>query len=265
MDQAAYFAQESIVLVNEARTRAGLPRLQENDTLGRVAMAYSQRMARENFYGHVDPQGKGVGERIAATGYVAQMSAENIGRGQRDPATVVDGWLKSPGHRANILNADAREIGAGYAIASPPYFHVWTHVFAAPDGSVGRDRNKYASALVAEINRVRGQDGAAPLTLHPTLESIATSHLQAIANERAFRSEANRTLNEASRAALKSFQHAPALVAAGAATPEEAVAQWTKGEGGRTLRDRTLRVAGAAYLFAAQDRFRHYWLLVLGG
>jgi uncharacterized protein YkwD len=103
------------------------------------------------------------------------------------------------------------------------------------------------------------------LTLHPALESIATNYLKTIANERAFRSGANRTLNEASRAALNSFQHAPAFFAAGAATPEEAVAQWTKGEGGRTLRDRTLRVAGAAYLFAAQDSLRHYWLLVLGG
>jgi uncharacterized protein YkwD len=264
--KAEYFAQESITLVNDARTQAGLPRLRENATLTRVAMAYSQRMAREGFYGHMDPQGKGVSERIAAAGYLAQASAENIARGQADPASVVEGWLKSPGHRANIMNPELREIGAGYAvIATPPYFHYWTHVFATPDASVGRERDAYPTQVVAQINRLRQQEGAAPLTLHPELEKIANSQVPALAGVRLFRSGASRTLNEASRAALKSFTQALALTAAGAATPEDAVAQWTKEDGGRALRDKGLRVAGVAYRFVEQDDFRHYWLLVLGG
>lgn len=264
--QSNHFAQESINLVNAARTQARLPRLRENATLGRLALAYSQRMARENFYGHVDPQGKQVSDRIAAAGYLAQMSAENIARGQPDPATVVEGWLNSPGHRANIMNPDLREIGAGYAVTTiSPYYHYWTHVFATPDASVGRDRGSYPTAVAAQINQVRQQAGVAPLTLHPALESIARSQLPALASARTFRSAANRTLNEASRAALKQFSHALALTAAGAATPEDAVAQWAKDDGGRALRDQALRAAGVAYTFVAQDDFRHYWLLVLGG
>ena len=263
---ADYFAQESIVLVNEARARAGLAYLTENRTLGRVAMAYSERMARENFYGHVDPQGKQVSDRIAATGYLAQASAENIARGQADPATVVDGWLNSPGHRANIMNPDLREIGAGYAVTTfSPYYHYWTHVFATPDASVGRDRSRYSALVVAQINRVRQQAGVAPLTLQPTLESIARGQLPTLASARTFRSAASRTLNEASRATLKHFTHALALTAAGAATPEDAVAQWKKDDGGRALQDKNLCAAGVAYDFVAQDDFRHYWLLVLGG
>src|SRR4051812_9690140 len=116
--QADYFDLVSITLVNEARAQAGLPPLSENDILGRVAVAYSQRMANENFYGHADPQGKLVNDRIAATSYLAQMSAENIARGQPDPAKVVDDWLHSPGHRANIMNPALREIGAGYAFTA---------------------------------------------------------------------------------------------------------------------------------------------------
>lgn len=264
--QAEYFAQESIILVNDARTQAGLPRLSENATLTRIAMSYSQRMARENFYGHVDPQGKGVGDRITASGYLASASAENIARGQPDPASVVTGWLNSPGHRANIMNPALREIGAGYATTSmPPYFHYWTHVFATPDASVGRDRNNYPTQVVVQINRLRQQANVAPLTLHPTLETIARNQLPSLANARSFRSAASRTLNAASRATLQSFTKALSLTAAGAATPEDAVAQWTKDDGGRALRDRNLRVAGVAYQFVAQDDFRHYWLLVLGG
>ena len=71
---ADHFAQESIALVNEARARAGLPRLTENVTLSRVARAYGERMARENFYGHVDPQGRGVGDRIAAAACFLPLS-----------------------------------------------------------------------------------------------------------------------------------------------------------------------------------------------
>ena len=265
--QADYFAQESIILVNEARAQARLPRLTENGTLGRVAMAYSQRMARENFYGHADPQGKQVDDRIAAAGYLAQMSAENIARGQPDPATVVEGWLNSPGHRANIMNGALREIGAGYAVTTtPPYYHYWTHVFATPDASIGRDRNSYPALVLAQINQVRQRAGVSPLAMNATLENVARTQLSTLAEARKFRSAANRTLNEASRAALKTpFQHALALTAAGAATPEDAVAQWAKDDQGRQLSDKALRAAGVAYTFVAQDDFRHYWLLVLGG
>lgn len=264
--QLIHFAQESIRLVNQARLQAGLDRLDENETLGRVAMNYSRRMATENFYGHVDPQRRQVNDRIVAAGYLAQMSAENIARGQPDPALVVDGWLKSPGHRANIMNPSLREIGAGYAITpTDPYRHYWTHVFATPDASVGRDRNNYPAQALVQINQLRRRAGAAPLTMHPGLESIARSQLAAIAGARQFRSQAQRALNEASRAALKSFQQAVALTAAGAGTPEEAVAQWSKENSGRQLSDRGLRAAGVAYTFVAQDDFRHYWLLVLGG
>lgn len=263
--QTARFTQESIRLVNQARLQAGLVRLDENEVLGRVAMKYSQRMANEGFYGHVDPQGKQVSDRIADTGYLARMSAENIARGQPDPALVVDGWLKSPGHRANIMNPDLREIGAGYAInPTDAYLHYWTHVFATPDPSVGRERSNYPAQTLAQINQIRQKAGAAPLTTHPALENIARSQLPAIADASKFRSQAQRTLNEASRAALKSFSQAMALTAAGAATPEDAAAQWSK-DNGRQLSDKGLRAAGVAYTFVAQDDFRHYWLLVLGG
>lgn len=264
--QADYFAQESIALVNQARTQAGLTRLTEDPVLGRVALAYSQRMANENFYGHVDPQGKQVSDRIAAAGYLAQMSAENIARGQPDPATVVEGWLNSPGHRANIMNPQLRAIGAGYAFTpTPPYSHYWTHVFATPDASVGRDRNSYPALAVAQINQIRQRAGVASLSMNSTLEGIARTQLPALAQARTFRSQAQRTLNDASRATLQSFQKALALTAAGTATPEDAVAQWAQGNGSRQLSDASLRAAGVAYTFVPQDEFRHYWLLVLGG
>ncbi len=64
--QAQWFAQESVELVNAARNRAGLPRLAPDPALDRVALSYAQRMAREGFYRHVDPQGRQVSDRLAA-------------------------------------------------------------------------------------------------------------------------------------------------------------------------------------------------------
>ncbi len=114
------FAQSSILLVNQARHDAGLEPLVENPVLTEIARSYSRRMAAEGFYGHEDPQGRDVTDRIVDAGYLAQISAENIAAGQPDPETVVDGWLNSPGHRANILNPDLREIGQAMPI---PHHH----------------------------------------------------------------------------------------------------------------------------------------------
>ena len=264
--QAQWFAQESVELVNAARNRAGLPRLVPDPALDRVAQAYSRRMAEEGFYGHVDPQGRSVGDRLAAARYLAGASAENIARGQPDPGTVVQGWLDSPGHCANIMNPQLAKIGAGYAFTPvPPFHHYWTHVFATPDASVGRDRSQYPAQALAAINQARHEYGAGPLTMDPALERIARTQLGELAQASRFRSEGKSALGAAGRAALAVYRRALALTAAGAASPEQAADQWTGGSGGEQILDRGLRAAGIAYTFVEEDDFRHYWLLVVGG
>lgn len=262
--QADRFAEESILLVNQARIEAGLEPLIESAVLGEVAMAYSQRMATEDFYGHEDPEGKQAEDRIAAAGYLATMTAENIAAGQPDAQTVVEGWLNSPEHRANIMEPDFREIGAGYAYTStPPYQHYWTHLFATPDASVGRDRERYAELVLAQINELREQAGVESLTMDPTAVSIAKSHLQSLVQADSYESQVEQTLNDASSEAVQSFQEAVTLSSAGTATPEEVVAQWAERYGSSQLTDATLRAAGVAYQFVEQDEYRHYWLLLL--
>jgi uncharacterized protein YkwD len=258
------FAEQSIDLVNQARRRARLSLLTSDPVLGQVAQAYSARMAREGFYGHADPQGRQVTDRLNAAGYLAQRSAENIARGQPDPVTVVEGWLASPGHRANILTPELTRLGAGYAFtATPPYHHYWTHVFATPDASVGRNQADYPAQALTLLNQGRQRAGVAALAASPQLTALAQQRLGGLAQARSFRSQAQATLQAVSRAALGSHRHAVAQTAAGAATPEEAVAQWQQGRGAAQLHDAALRAAGIAYRFVAQDEYRHYWLLVL--
>jgi uncharacterized protein YkwD len=262
--QAERLAKESIQLVNQARKEAGLVPLTENPILGEVAMAYSNRMATEGFYGHEDPEGNQAENRIAAADYLAQMTAENIAAGQPDAQMVVVGWLDSPGHRANMMNPDLREIGAGYAYTStPPYQHYWTHLFATPDASVGRDREHYPELALAQINQLREQAGVAPLTMDSTAVSIANAHLQSLVQAASYENQVEQTLNDASNEAIQSFQQAVALSSAGTATPEEVVTQWVEGYGSSQLTDTNLRAAGFAYQFVEENEYRHYWLLLL--
>ena len=84
-------------------------------------------MAERNFFGHTNPDGDGLGERIDAAGYEPSAWGENIALGQRTPEEVVDRWMTSDGHCANIMRDRYTEIGVGYYAS---YF--WTQAFGSP-------------------------------------------------------------------------------------------------------------------------------------
>jgi hypothetical protein len=75
-------------------------------------------MAARDFFDHTDPDGKDPWQRAAVLG-ITDLGGENIARGQATPQDVMDAWMNSPGHRANILAADYRDIGIGLAVGSP--------------------------------------------------------------------------------------------------------------------------------------------------
>ncbi|WP_122206884.1 CAP domain-containing protein [Pseudomonas viridiflava] len=86
-----------------------------NATLGTAAQSHSQAMANHNFFDHKDREGRTPGDRAELAGYIGQQVGENIAAGQDTARKVVDGWLGSPGHCANLMNAGFRELGAAYA------------------------------------------------------------------------------------------------------------------------------------------------------
>ncbi|MFD9824284.1 CAP domain-containing protein, partial [Streptomyces violascens] len=106
-------AQDVLALVNSERAKAGCSALTSNPKLYDAALKHSENMAAQNFFDHTDPSGAGPGERITAAGYKWSTYGENIARGQVDAAAVMDSWMHSPGHRANILNCAFKEIGIG--------------------------------------------------------------------------------------------------------------------------------------------------------
>nr|WP_282693953.1 CAP domain-containing protein [Streptomyces sp. CC208A] len=121
-------ADQVIELVNAERAKAGCGPLTANATLTSAAQGHSDDMAARDFFDHTDPDGDGPGDRITAAGYPWSTYGENIAKGQTTPEQVMDAWMNSPGHRANILNCSFKEIGIGIHTDGGPY---WTQVFGA--------------------------------------------------------------------------------------------------------------------------------------
>ncbi|WP_426567607.1 CAP domain-containing protein [Streptomyces canus] len=117
-------------LTNRERARAGLRPLAVDPLLAAAARAHSEDMVARSFYSHTSPDGSRPWDRAAAAGSTRRTIGENIACGQRSPAEVVEGWMNSPGHRANILKADFTHIGVGFAGGGPAGTY-WTQLFGA--------------------------------------------------------------------------------------------------------------------------------------
>nr|WP_216317979.1 CAP domain-containing protein [Deinococcus aestuarii] len=132
------FEGRVLELTNQARAQArtcgtqsfpAAAPLAYNDALRTAAYNHSKDMATRNFFAHTNPDGQSPFDRMRAAGYTGfAAAAENIAAGQATPEAVVAGWLQSPGHCANIMNAAYRDLGVGY-YAGGGYGHYWTQNF----------------------------------------------------------------------------------------------------------------------------------------
>lgn len=119
------FESEVVRLVNEQRVQNGLKPLTENWELSRVARYKSQDMVDNRYFSHTSPTYGTPFQMIKAFGLSFRTAGENIAYGQRTPQAVVNAWMNSSGHRANILNASYTQIGVGYVANG----HYWTQMF----------------------------------------------------------------------------------------------------------------------------------------
>ena len=127
--------QAVVDLVNEARTQAGCAPLKVSAQLTQAARGHSEDMGQRNFFAHDAPAPSATSpwDRIKATGYRYTSAAENIAAGQTTASSVMNAWLNSSGHRANILNCALTEIGVGAAVVSgSTYMYYWTQDFGTP-------------------------------------------------------------------------------------------------------------------------------------
>lgn len=119
------YEQEVIRLVNIERAKYGLSALTEDWELSRVARYKSQDMKDKRYFSHTSPTYGSPFDMMRSFGLSYRTAGENIAMGQRTPQQVVNAWMNSSGHRANILNSSYKKIGVGY-VASGNY---WTQMF----------------------------------------------------------------------------------------------------------------------------------------
>ena len=123
--QVLNYENEVIRLVNEIRVKNGLSKLNADWELSRVARYKSQDMKDNNYFSHTSPVYGTPFQMIKNFGISYRSAGENIAKGQSTPQAVVNAWMNSSGHRANILNASYNTIGVGY-VESGKY---WTQMF----------------------------------------------------------------------------------------------------------------------------------------
>lgn len=123
--QGANVEQEVIRLVNVERANAGLSALKNDWELARVAEDKSQDMHDKGYFSHTSPTYGSPFTMMQNYGIKYKAAGENIAKGQQTAAEVVEAWMNSEGHRANILNKNYTHIGVGY-VANGNY---WTQMF----------------------------------------------------------------------------------------------------------------------------------------
>lgn len=126
-------AQEAALLaeINAIRKQNGLPTLRKSSRIGAVAQNHACDNARRQTVSHTSSNGKSLSGRLKAGGYYLRVAAENTGLGfSGDPGRLVEYWMNSPGHRANILNPKVTEAGVGYAAGNTR--PAWVLNVAAP-------------------------------------------------------------------------------------------------------------------------------------
>ena len=119
------YEQKVVELTNVERTKAGLPALKLDTALSNVARKKSEDMKNKGYFSHTSPTYGSPFDMMKQFGISYSSAGENIAQGQRSPQEVVQAWMNSEGHRANIMNRSFTHIGVGH-VASGNY---WTQMF----------------------------------------------------------------------------------------------------------------------------------------
>jgi uncharacterized protein YkwD len=137
--QSSQYEEEVLILVNQERARGGrcgsrtfapTHPLSAQPLLAKAAKTHALDMAKKSYFSHSSLNGDSPTDRIKATGYRGQAWGENIAAGQRSPKEVVQAWMDSPGHCANILNSIYKELGVSFIFDAQSDFKTyWVQAF----------------------------------------------------------------------------------------------------------------------------------------
>lgn len=122
------FANEVLQLVNKERSKQGLKSLTLSKELTSIATTKAKDMAVNRYFDHRSPTYGSPFEMLQKFGVSYKSAGENIAAGQKTPTQVMESWMNSSGHRANILNKSYTELGVGF-YAGGSYDTYWVQLF----------------------------------------------------------------------------------------------------------------------------------------
>lgn len=163
---------ELLRMLNETRAGAGLPALTIDSRAETIAMAHSQDMVAHDFTGHESPTTGSPADRVRAAGLHSGLVLENIGRGY-SAREIHDGLVASPGHRANLVNADANVVGIGVVADASDgrTAFIATEVFLRFAQPI--DVSTAPQTVLDAINHARTARGAQAVSMEPNLQAAA--------------------------------------------------------------------------------------------
>jgi uncharacterized YkwD family protein len=123
--ELSQYEQKVVELTNQERAKQGLPALQVDAELSKVAKEKSRDMQANNYFSHDSPTYGSPFDMMKQFGVEYSAAGENIAMGQPTPEEVVQAWMNSDGHRKNILSSNYTHIGVGYVENG----HYWTQQF----------------------------------------------------------------------------------------------------------------------------------------
>ena len=169
-----------LALLNEARARAGAPPLQALAALGDAARAHSRDMAEHHFVAHTSPTHGTVADRLVAAGLRSGLTLENVARGY-GAQEIHEGFLASPGHRANLLNAEVTHVGIGVVADPAGGGLLVTQDFVTVASTI--DTGAAARSLLRAVNIARQGRGLVALEERATLSDAARAAAEAYFHE----------------------------------------------------------------------------------
>lgn len=122
-EHSSTFEDQVVTLVNQERSKAGLSPLTHRADVKNVAHKKAQDMINSNYFSHNSPNYGSPFDMLKTFGISYQTAGENIAKGQASPEAVMNSWMNSTGHRANILNGQYNAIGVGF------YHGAWVQMF----------------------------------------------------------------------------------------------------------------------------------------
>lgn len=147
--------RELFELLNHERVANGLPELKWDDALFKAARQHALFMLNLNILEHQLPDEPGLEERITAAGARFTNIAENIAFG-KDPATIHNGWMRSPGHRANILSPRVTSVGIAAVRGTAGLFAVQDFSQSFARESLEQQEKQVSALLTAKGLHVTG-------------------------------------------------------------------------------------------------------------